>query len=333
MKRKKGLTLVELMVTLSIFLLLSLMISAMLIQSQKILIRTEQRSGIQNEIRTALLKMQKDSEEYDKVEVINKFGSFNGDKWETLEGETSARELLRFSNENENTAKVYSEVYENNSHRLIEFIIDKSTNQIIDNTKDTLISNIEGNDVQKIEVYTDDKLVTINCSSLVNVNTKNETEYVISFPKENKNEINIAFGGSNNQGSSIENDNKNDNNDNGNLNGSGSDNENNNGSSNSTEIDKNIPEWESGETYYKGAIVKYNNVIYKLSWEQNIGNNPEYGNAWTIISEEPTVWKRTKDYEGSQKVTHNGKTYIAQWYANAGLEPGIEYVDVWKLID
>lgn len=323
MKRKKGLTLVELMVTLSIFLLLSLMISAMLIQSQKILIRTEQRSGIQNEIRTALLKMQKDSEEYDKVEVTNKFASSSSNKWAIIEGESLARELLRFSNENENTAKVYAEVYENNSHRLIEFIIDKSTNQIIDNTKDTLISNIEGDDVQKIEVYTDDKLVTINCSSLVNVNTKNETEYVISFPKENKNEINIDFGDSNNQGNYPENDNDNNNNNN----------DNNNDISSNPEIDGNIPEWESSETYYKGAIVQYNNVIYKLDWNENKGNNPEYGNALTIISEEPTVWKSTKAYERSQKVTHNGKTYIAQWYADVGLEPGIEYVDVWKLID
>ena len=332
MKRKKGLTLVELMVTLSIFLLLSLMISAMLIQSQKILIRTEQRSGIQNEIRTALLKMQKDSEEYDKVEVTNKFASSSSNKWAIIEGESLARELLRFSNENENTAKVYAEVYENNSHQLIEFIIDKSTNQIIDNTKDTLISNIEGDDVQKIEVYTDDKLVTINCSSLVNVNTKNETEYVISFPKENKNEINIDFGDSNNQGSSIENDNKNDNNDNGNLSGSGSDNENNNGSSNSTEIDKNIPEWDINKDHYEpGEIVKYNGVIYKAAYYCNRGSNPEYGNSWTIISKEPTIWKATKDYNESQKVTHNGKIYIAQHYANAGKKPGVD--SCWLLVN
>ena len=46
MNRKKGFTLLELMVTLCIFLILSVMISAILIQGQKILLRIDNGSII-----------------------------------------------------------------------------------------------------------------------------------------------------------------------------------------------------------------------------------------------------------------------------------------------
>lgn len=331
MKRKKGFTLLEVMVTLLIFSILSLMISAILIQSQKILIRTDKSSEIQNEIRNALFKIQTASKKNNEIVINDKFGYFSSNKWELINGTSSAREIVRFSNDNETIAKVYVEIYENNNHELIEFNINKLTNEIIPNSRSTLISNIEGNEVDKIKVYTEDifnskgekinELVTINCLSIVNGDIQNESQYIISFTIESENEINIDLGVGN---SSVNNGNNNTD--------SGSSNNNNNNTQNKPSLDESdIDEWDSNKIYYKGDIVKYNNVIYKLAWEGNKGNNPEYGNAWTIISEEPTVWKRTKDYESSQKVIHNGKTYISQWYANAGLEPGVGYV--WKLID
>ena len=47
-----------LVVTLSIFLILSVMINAILIQGQRILVRVDNGAKIQNEVRTALLKIQ-----------------------------------------------------------------------------------------------------------------------------------------------------------------------------------------------------------------------------------------------------------------------------------
>ncbi|MBD7915997.1 prepilin-type N-terminal cleavage/methylation domain-containing protein [Clostridium sp. Sa3CUN1] len=330
MKRKKGFTLLELMVALLVFLILSLMISTVLIQSQKILIRTDKSSQIQNEVRNSLLKIQTASKKYNEIIINDKFGYLNGNKWELANGTSYAREILRFSNDNEDVAKVYVEIYENNNHELIEFDINKLTNEIVPNSRNTLISNIEGNEVDKIKVYTENilnssgqkinELVTINCLSIVNGDIQSESQYIISFTIESEDEINIDLGignGNINNGSSNTDD--------------GSSN-NNNGLENKPSSDEsNIDEWDINKIYYKGDIVRYNNVIYKLAWEGNKGNNPEYGNAWTIITEEPTVWKRTKDYEGAQKVTHNGKIYISQWYANAGLEPGVQYV--WKLIE
>ena len=193
MKRKKGFTLLEVMVTLLIFSILSLMISSILIQSQKILVRAYKSSEIQNEVRVALLKIQTEAEKYNEI-IIN-------DKYKIIGGVSSARELLRFSNEGEDIAKIYVEVNEDNNHQLIEFNINELTGEIISNSRNVLISNIKGNDAEEIKIYTEDifdsegrkisELITINCSSIINENIENETEYIISFSKENI--INIDF--------------------------------------------------------------------------------------------------------------------------------------------
>lgn len=196
MKKKKGFTLLELMVTLSIFSILSLMITAILIQNQKILTRVDTSANIQNEIRTALLKIQSESKKYDEVIVNDKFGLFNGDKWEIVEGNTLARELLRFSNDEEDIAKVYVEINEDNKHQLIEFDINKLTNAIIDNSKNVLISNINGDDANSILVHLYDgdngnKLITIDCSSMITEEGINKTSYIASFTKNVYNDINL----------------------------------------------------------------------------------------------------------------------------------------------
>lgn len=200
MKKKKGFTLLELMVTLSIFSILSLMITAMLIQSQKILVRADKGSAIQNEVRTALLKIQSEAKKYDEVVVNNKFGLFNGDKWEIVEGDTSARELLRFINDKEDIAKVYVEVNEDNKHQLIEFNINKSTNTIIDNSKSVLISNINGDDANSIlvnlyESSKNNKLITIDCSSMITEDGINKASYIASFSKNVDNGIDLPNDG------------------------------------------------------------------------------------------------------------------------------------------
>lgn len=196
MKKKNAFTLLELMVTLSIFSILSLMITAMLIQSQKILARADTGSAIQNEVRTALLKIQSEAKKYDEVVINNKFGIFNGDKWEIVEGNTSARELLRFSNDEEDIAKVYVEVNEDNKHQLVEFNINKITNTIIDNSKSVLISNIDGEDANSILVHLyesskDNKLITVDCSSMITEDSINKTSYIASFSKNVDNDIDI----------------------------------------------------------------------------------------------------------------------------------------------
>lgn len=207
MIRKKGFTLLELMVTLSIFLILSVMISAILIQGQRILVSVDNGAKIQDEVRNALLKIQTEAQKADEVIISDKFGSFNYNQWILSDDNSSARELLRFINDGEDNAKVYVEINENDKHQLIEFSINKSTNEIIDNSKNILISSIEGNDANTIsldvEEISDSKgnkineLVTINCSNIIIGNELNDSEYLISFTRSRKNLININIDNNN----------------------------------------------------------------------------------------------------------------------------------------
>lgn len=238
MKRKKGFTLLELMVTLSILLILSVMISAILIQSQRILIGVDNKSKIQDEVRTALLKIQTNAQKADEIIVNDKYAVISSNKWELSDNNTSSRELLRIINDDkENIAKVYAEVNYNDNHQLVEFDINKSTHEIINSSKNVLISKIEGEGVNTIDVKLEDvidsnkkkinELVTINCSKIVKGNKINESDYLISFNNEGNNVINIEIGGNsgNNQGNGNNNNNSNNGNDldNGNNN-SGNDN-------------------------------------------------------------------------------------------------------------
>lgn len=337
MKRKKGFTLLELMVTLSIFSILTLMISAMLIQSQKILVKADKSSQIQNEVRVALLKIQTEAknEDYDEIVVSDngKYGYINN-KWEITESTSSdAREILRFIDNDNNLAKVYVEVYDekNNTHELVKFIINKTTGEIKPNSRETLISNIQGTEVNKIKVSTEDiidsngKLVTINCTDITSQNVENEAEYIISFATIYNEDIELDFNILNESNST--------------QNG---DSDNNTGSGSSNEVieeDKNdstvppidessISDWDSNKIYYEGDIVKYNGLLYKAFY-YNQGRNPEEGNAWVIITEEPTVWKSTKTYLKDQKVIYNEIRYQAA-YENTNNNP--EVGNAWTII-
>lgn len=204
MIKKKGFTLIELMATLSIFLILSVMISAILIQGQRILVSVDNGAKIQNEVRTALLKIQTEAQKADEVIISNKFGVFYGNKWILSDSSNSARELLRVINNEDDNVRVYVEVNDGDKHQLVEFIIDELTNEMVNNSKNVLISNIEGNDANtislKVEEISDSKgnkineLVTINCSNVINGNKINESDYLISFTNGNENVINIEIG-------------------------------------------------------------------------------------------------------------------------------------------
>lgn len=113
------------------------------------------------------------------------------------------------------------EVNEDDKHQLIEFSINKLTNEIIHNSKNVLISSIEGNDVNTISLDVQEisdskgnkinKLVTINCSNIVSGSVLNESDYLISFIRGRENIININIGNGNetgdNSGNSDENNN------------------------------------------------------------------------------------------------------------------------------
>lgn len=268
MNRKKAFTLLELMVTLSIFLILSVMISAILIQGQRILARVDNGAKIQNEVRTALLKIQTEAQKSDEVIISNKLGSFNYNQWILNDNNGSARELLRLINDGEDHDKVYVEVNEDDKHQLIEFSINKLTNEIIHNSKNVLISSIEGNDVNTISLdvqeISDSKgnkineLVTINCSNIVSGSVLNESDYLISFIRGRENIININVGNGNETG----NDSGNSNNNNDNItNGTGSDGETEGDESSGSIIDTDlivnfqvIQDWGSGASWQMEII-------------------------------------------------------------------------------
>ena len=215
MRKKKGFTLLEVMVALSIFALLSLMISAMLIQSQKILAKTDNSANMQNIVRTALLKIQSEAKDYETVEVIDKYGYFDGEKWQVVEGNTQsrelksstsssyAREILRFSNGESDIAKIYVEVNENNKHQLVEFDINETTNEIVDNSKNVLIDNISGDGVESISVTDkDNKLIILDCSSMITEEGVNKSNYIATFAKKISKNIDLPNNGSGDSGSS-----------------------------------------------------------------------------------------------------------------------------------
>lgn len=276
MIRKKGFTLLELMVTLSIFLILSVMISAILIQGQRILSSVDNGAKVQDEVRTALLKIQTEAQKADEVIISDTFGSFNYNQWILNDVDSSARELLRFINYGEDNAKVYVEVNENDKHQLIEFSINKLTNEIIDNSKNVLISSIEGNDANTIsldvEEISDSKgnkineLVTVNCSNVVNGNKTNENDYLISFTRSRENVININIG--NNDENVTESPDEN----NAGGNGSEDSNENNNGGLG-----------EEDQQLLKVELELTNKWGDKGQWKINITNNTGKDiNGWSI---------------------------------------------------
>ena len=276
MIRKKGFTLLELMVTLSIFLILSVMISAILIQGQRILASIDNGAKIQDEVRTALLKIQTEAQKADEVIISDKFGSFNYNQWILSDANSSARELLRFINDGEDNAKVYVEVNENDKHQLIEFSINKLTNEIIDNSKNVLISSIEGNDANTIsldvEEISDSKgnkineLVTINCSNIINGNEVNDSEYLISFTRSRENIININIGNNNENVTESPDEN------NGGGNGSEDSNENNNGGLGG-----------EAQQLLKVELELTNKWEDKGQWKINITNNTGKDiNGWSI---------------------------------------------------
>ena len=343
MRKKKGFTLLEVMVALSIFALLSLMISAMLIQSQKILAKTDNSANIQNTVRTALLKIQSEVKDYETVEVIDKYGYFNGEKWQVVEeaaqsrelnssktkSYNSARELLRFKNSAGSVAKVYVEVNEDNKHQLVEFDINETTNEIVDNSKNVLIDNISGDGVESISVTDkDNKLIILDCSSMITEEGVNKSNYIATFAKKISKNINLPNTGSGSDESNNSNNGNSESNTSGGTSGTdGSGGQGENGS----EEEENISEWVSDKAYYKGEKVIYKGVKYELYHDYNKGDNPEISNVWTIITEEPTEWKFTKVYLANQKVIYNGKIYKAKWYAQAGEVPGEAYC--WELIN
>lgn len=328
-RNKKAFTLIELMVTLAIFSVIAVLISAILMQGQRILSKVNNRTIIQDEIRTALLKIQSEAQNSSEAIVNNKFGKFSNNKWLLDSTDNTARELVRFIKEGEDTSKVYVEVNDGNKHQLIEFSINKTTNEIVENSTNILINEIDGSDAESISVNVEDindsngnkinDLVTINCSSIVKGEDINESDYLISFNSESEKEIIINIG-TESEGDGTKKP----------ENGDSEKNYSTNKLPNDPSIDLTIDEWQDSKTYLGGEVVKYNGVIYRAAFYSQ-GVNPEYGNAWTIISEEPTIWKITKEYNTNQKVIYNGQIYIAKWYVNVGLKPGEN--DCWELVN
>ena len=107
------------------------MISAILIQGQRILVSVDNGAKIQNEVRTALLKIQTEAQKADEVIISNKFGVFYGNKWILSDSSNSARELLRVINNEDDNVRVYVEVNDGDKHQLVEFIIDELTNEMV----------------------------------------------------------------------------------------------------------------------------------------------------------------------------------------------------------
>lgn len=201
MRYKKGFTLIELMVSLFIFSLISVLIGAILLQGQKLLINTDTSSQIQNEIRTSLLKIQNDTKEFDKIEVTDTNAYFDGDKWIQGSNSGNGRELLRCSNENEELVRIYAEVIEGNKHQLIEFDINRNDNKIIENSKNVLIDKINGDTPNVVLINSSElknsedkkinELITINLSNIVKGNKINENEYIISLLSSNDKSFDI----------------------------------------------------------------------------------------------------------------------------------------------
>ena len=265
-RNKKAFTLIELMVTLAIFSVVVVLISAILMQGQIILSKVNNRTIIQDEIRTALLKIQSEAQNSSEAIVNNKFGKFSNNKWLLDSTDNTARELVRFIKEGEDTSKVYVEFNDGNKHQLIEFSINKTTNEIVENSTNILINEIDGSDADSISVNVEDindsngnkinDLVTINCSSIVKGEDINESDYLISFINKNENVINIGIGNISGSGQ-----------------GSGSTNDNNNNSGSNIEIEDTLDNNWVYDWKADGVEIKYN---IESSWNDGTNNITKY---------------------------------------------------------
>ena len=67
---KRGFTLVELMAVIAVFSILAMMIGPMMMQAKRIFNKTDNRAGIQDEFRTAIMNIEKEVQANYDNEII-----------------------------------------------------------------------------------------------------------------------------------------------------------------------------------------------------------------------------------------------------------------------
>ena len=186
MKRKKGFTLIELMVTLSISLIVMTMIGAIFIQGYTIMNITNNKSAIQDEIRNAIMNIETQvlNSENIKIRTSDAITTYNG---------KDAREILYVKNETEYI--VYLEVIESDRANYLVEVVLGLDNSI--KSEKILLNNIkaDANNRFTLQVSDTDKVININFKDVFRGNQLSGEDYILTIPKERNKDIIVDLDG------------------------------------------------------------------------------------------------------------------------------------------
>ena len=186
MKRKKGFTLIELMVTLSISLIVMTMIGAIFIQGYTIMNITNNKSAIQDEIRNAIMNIETQvlNSENIKIRTSDAITTYNG---------KDAREILYVKNETEYI--VYLEVIESDRANYLVEVVLGLDNSI--KSEKILLNNIkaDANNRFTLQVSDTDKVININFKDVFRGNQLSGEDYILTIPKERNKDITVDLEG------------------------------------------------------------------------------------------------------------------------------------------
>lgn len=189
MKRKNGFTLIELMVTMAIFLIASSIISSILVQGYKIMNRTNNKLAIQDEVRNVIMNIEASAVNAKEIKIrtTDAITNYNGKE---------ANEILFIKKDTENI--VYIEVVTSeNFNSLIELKL--NTGGTIKSEK-ILLNNIQASDSNRfaLQCYEEGNVFNINFIGIVNGSQISGQEYVLTISKENAQDIIINMDGTTN---------------------------------------------------------------------------------------------------------------------------------------
>ena len=188
MKNKKGFTLIELMVTISITLLVITMVGTVFVQGYTILNRTDNKSAIQDEVRNAIMRIESEASKTNKIKVRN---SDSINRYNNKE----AKELLYLEKIDERV--VYLEVVEDSTNNINQLIEVKLNNDESFKEEKILLSTIQGDSVNKFSLTStiEGKIININFNRIIKGNQISGENYIVTLNTEELKDIELDFGG------------------------------------------------------------------------------------------------------------------------------------------
>lgn len=219
-RKKKAFTLIELMATLTIFSIAMIIVSAVLIQGQNLLNKINNRSAIQNEIRTAMTIIESEVNSADEILLEKGMWYLNQGEWIfntsninlSESGESAiGKELVRFIDKYSNIIKVYIEENDGSGkNRLIELQFNDTNNSYVvvnENDSRVLIKDIKSNSPYEYLIKiknqnnsnsSGNNLILLSFEDIINETEGVRYDYFVTLSNEKNNDIEIDINNNNN---------------------------------------------------------------------------------------------------------------------------------------